>query len=222
MKKIIGIFAGAALALGVGYYVVASDHNDSPTIAGTTVDIADLYVFESPSTSSNVVFVATWQGLLAPGSATQNAIFDPATMFEFNIDTTGDNVEDLVMQCTFSNGKLQVRGPVKPASTGLNSTLVGGVTAEATITPYVAGSLTPNIGTSANGMMKIFAGDTDDPFFFDITQYKAILAGTATGFNNPGTDTFAGTNCKAVVIELPKSMISTGTINVWLEAKKSI
>ena len=71
--------------------------------------------------------------------------------------------------------------------------------------------------------MKLFAGPRDDPFFFDLDRYKGILAGTYTGFANPGTDTFAGTNVLSIVVEVPKSMLGgSGTVNVWLETKKKI
>jgi hypothetical protein len=33
--------------------------------------------------------------------------------------------------------------------------------------------------------MKFFAGPRDDPFFFDLGQFQAILGGTATA-KNPG------------------------------------
>ena len=69
--------------------------------------------------------------------------------------------------------------------------------------------------------MKFFAGPRDDPFFFDLGQFKAILGGTASGFNNPGTDTFAGTNVLSLVVEVPKAMLGTSsTLNVWAETKK--
>ena len=74
--------------------------------------------------------------------------------------------------------------------------------------------------TAQQNGMKFFAGPRDDPFFFDLAQFKAILAGHATGFNNPGTDTFAGTNVLSLVVELPKSLLgSSSTINVWAETK---
>ena len=67
----------------------------------------------------------------------------------------------------------------------------------------------------------VFAGPRDDPFFFDLNQYHAILAGMASGFNNPGKDAFAGTNVMSVVVEVPKNCSnSTGKINVWLTTKK--
>jgi hypothetical protein len=68
--------------------------------------------------------------------------------------------------------------------------------------------------------MKFFAGPRDDPFFFDLGQYQAVLGGAA-GFNNPGTDTFAGTNVLSTVIEVPKSMLgSSASISVWAETKQ--
>ena len=71
--------------------------------------------------------------------------------------------------------------------------------------------------------MKFFAGPRDDPFFFRFKSVsKRFLAGTAGGFNNPGTDTFAGTNVLATVIEVPKTMLgSSSTINVWAETKQN-
>jgi hypothetical protein len=54
----------------------------------------------------------------------------------------------------------------------------------------------------------------------DFAQYGAIIGGTASGFNNPGSDTFAGTNVLSVVVEVPKSLIGgSGTINTWVETK---
>jgi hypothetical protein len=73
--------------------------------------------------------------------------------------------------------------------------------------------------------MMVFAGPRDDPFFFDLNQYHKILAGTATGFNNPGTDAFAGTNVLAVVVEVPKSLLGNptgGKFNVWAQTKKKL
>ena len=133
----------------------------------------------------------------------------------------GDNVEDLVIQCKYdaASNKMQVYGPVAPSATGTKSKLEGTVTAEVAVTAYGSAALT---GTGTTGI-KVFAGPRDDPFFFDLNRYKAILGGTAPGFSNPGTDTFAGTNVLSVVVEVPKTMIgATGNINVWLETKKKI
>jgi hypothetical protein len=98
--------------------------------------------------------------------------------------------------------------------------LEGNPTAEVTITPY--GS-SPSIATGVGGI-KVFAGPRDDPFFFDLNQFKKIIAGTATSFNKPGDDSFKGTNVLSLVVEVPKSLLNatTGKVNVWVETKKKI
>jgi Domain of unknown function (DUF4331) len=202
-----------------GIYLIAADHADAPAVTGKTSDITDVYAFQSPTTPTNMVLVVNIQGLLAP-SATAAAKFDPETMVEINIDnsTTKDNIEDLVIQTTFENGKVQVYGPAKPIQTGLKSTLINASTkVEGAITAYGAA---PSI-TDQNGM-KVFAGPRDDPFFFDLTQYKKIIATTATGFNNPGADTFAGTNVMSIVVELPKSVLGTGSVNIWATSNRKM
>ncbi|GAC1307599.1 MAG: hypothetical protein NVSMB24_19760 [Mucilaginibacter sp.] len=212
MKKTKLIIAAAITALTLGGGILwASDHADAPNVKGKSTDITDLYVFQGAGTS-NLVFVGNVQGLLSP-TATQTASFDENTMIEFKIDNTGDNVEDLVIQCVYKAGKMYIYGPVKPTQTGLSSKVVGTAAVVVPVTPY--GSA-PIIATSSNGITA-FAGPRDDPFFFDLDQFHKIIGGTATGFTNPGHDTFAGTNVLSVVVEVPKSLLnSTGKIGVWL------
>jgi hypothetical protein len=208
-------------ALVTGGIIYAADHIDAPAVTGQTSDITDMYVFAG-SNPANLVFVANTQGLLSP-SATATTKFDANTLIQFNIDTNGDNVEDLVLQAIYDgNGKVNVYGPIAPSMTGLKSKLEGNITASVAVTPYGAG--TPNIGTGSTGI-KVFAGPRDDPFFFDLTAYHGVIDGTKTGFDNPGTDAFAGTNVMGLVIEVPKTLIEatpSGTINVWCTTKKKI
>ena len=137
-------------------------------------------------------------------------------MIEFNIDNTGDNVEDLVIQAVPRDGKMYFFGPFAPSSTGLNSM----INTSADVTVVDITSYGSNAIVETNGNIKAFGGPRDDPFFMDFAQYGEIIAGNASGFNDPGTDTFAGTNVMSVVIEVPKSSIGgTGTINTWVETK---
>lgn len=221
-KIALSIFAVASLITGGIMY--AADHIDAPAVTGVASDITDLYVFQGAN-ASNLVFVANTQGLLAPGS-TAAAKFDENTIIEFNIDNTGDNKEDLLIQCKYdaASNSMQVYGPVAPSETGTRSKLEGSVTASAAVTAYGSSAV---IGTG--GGLQVFAGPRDDPFFFDLNQYKKIIAGTATSFNNPGTDAFAGSNVLSVVVEVPKSMLGAQTsgtfankLNVWVETKKKI
>jgi len=208
-----------AIGLITGGILYASDHIDSPTVTGQSTDITDLYVFQGANTS-NLVFVANTQGLLSP-TATGAAKFDPNTLIQFSIDNNGDNVEDLVLQCIYDsvNNKMNIYGPIKPSATGTQSKIEGPLVASVAVTPYGAAS---PITATQNGIM-VFAGPRDDPFFFDLDQYHKIIAGTATSFNNPGTDAFAGTNVLSVVVEVPKAALGgTGKLNVWLTTRKKV
>jgi len=218
-KLITAAMVIAVLTAGV---IIAADHIDAPAVTGPGStspgnDITDIYAFQSPSDNSKMVFVLNTQGLLSP-AATSSASFPSNFMYEFNIDNTGDNIEDLVIQCLVQNGKMRVYGPVAVRTPGLTSMVKTNAPAtEVGVTPY--GSATPLSATNANGT-RIFAGPRDDPFFFDLARFREILAGSQTSFRNPGVDTFAGTNVMSIVVEVPKSLLgSATTINVWGETK---
>lgn len=209
------IYLGLSLIAISGLVLIAADHIDAPAVTGNASDITDFYAFQGQDTN-NMVFVVNTQGLLSP-SATAAAKFDENVMTEINIDNTGDNVEDLVIQAVRRGNSMYFFGPVAPGTTGKTSTIktanqIGSVE----ISQYGQNAIV----SSQNGY-KFFAGPRDDPFFFDLGQYQAILGGTATGFNNPGTDTFAGTNVLSIVVEVPKSSLGTAaTLNTWVETKR--
>lgn len=220
MKK--KIFIAVLIAFMIGGIIYAADHIDAPAVTGsgasTGSDITDIYAFQSPADNSKMVFVMNVQGVMSP-AVSATASFPNNVLYEINIDNTGDNVEDLVIQALVQNGKIRVYGPAAPPATGTSSTVAANASmTETSVTAYNSGS-SPNIGSNANGI-KVFAGPRDDPFFFDLTRFKEVIAGTQTGFRNPGVDTFAGTNVMSIVIEVPKSMLgSAGTINVWGKTK---
>lgn len=218
-KLVLGALLITVLAAGI---IVAADHIDAPAVTGPgntspANDITDIYAFQSPTDNSKMVFVVNTQGLLSP-MASASASFPSNVMYEINIDNTGDNVEDLVIQCLVQGGKMRVYGPVAAGTTGLASTVkTNGPVTEVNVTAY--GAASPVIGSNSNGT-RVFAGPRDDPFFFDLVRFREILAGTQPGFRNPGIDTFAGTNVMSMVVEVPKSLLGTAaTINVWGETK---
>ena len=218
MKKTkIFITVIVCLVVAAAGIIYAADHIDAPAVTNKPTDITDVYVFRGQN-PDNMVFVANTQGLLSP-AATADAKFDENTMIEFNIDNNGDNVEDLVIQCIAKNGKMRIYGPAVPKVTGTTSYLnINKLSAQVDITRYGQDA---QIGIGDNGV-KVFAGPRDDPFFFDLVRFRQVIAGTASSFNNPGNDTFAGTNVMAIVVEVPKSLLgSNGTINVWAESKSA-
>jgi hypothetical protein len=214
------LFAGSALlcaivaAIATAHWATASDHRDSALLtANPSEDIADIYSFQSPATPGNFVLAMTVNGFIPPPEA-GTTYFDPDVLYQFKIDNNADAVEDLVLQAfvtgTGADQVMHFYGPVAPAKTGAVTRVTGPETASVKLST----GATPTIG-SGNGMT-VFAGVRDDPFFFDLAQFKLVVGGQATAFNNPGTDTFAGNNVLAIVVELPTSALgSSSTIGVW-------
>jgi hypothetical protein len=214
MKKT-KMFLGLSLVAIAGLTLIAADHIDAPAVTGTGNDITDFYAFQG-QTTTNMVFVVDTQGLLSPNT-TGAASFKENVLIEINIDNNGDNVEDLVIQAIPRNGKMYFFGPVAPGTTGVTSTIkTASAAGNVAISAYGSTAVT----AEKNGM-KFFAGPRDDPFFFDLGRFKAVIGGTQTAFSAQGTDTFAGTNVLSTVIEVPKAMLGgTETINAWAETKQ--
>ncbi|SRR5260221_9732732 len=117
LKKTVFLLVLLVIAGAGTYLLTASDHIDAPGVrysGDTKADITDLFVFEAQDTN-NLVFVCNVQGLNVPGSS---PLFDPNVLVQFKIDGDGDLVEDMVIQCTYENGTLTVRGPAAPVTKG--------------------------------------------------------------------------------------------------------
>ena len=151
--------------------LISSDHLDGTNIEGTTSDIADFYAFEGENPDSTV-FIATIQGNLNPGGVTDNANFDEDVLLEFNIDNTGDFVEDLVIQAIKRGDSIHFFGPVTPNQTGLESQIITSTTHNVV---QISTSSDTYI-TNENGM-SFFAGPRRDPFYFDMNRFIDIKLG---------------------------------------------
>ncbi len=206
----------------------ASDHQDTTFLATqlTAADLTDLYVFESPSNPNNVVLAMDFDPLIVSGELRP---YDPAVLYQFKIDNTGDSVEDLVLQFqingTGSPSSVTVRGPGRPSVVGTRSQLIA-----------VSGTGTLNETFSAgNGFLKVFVGLRKDPFFFDLQRFFRILPDrnyqlqpnppaplSVVSFRPPGQakDTLAPFNVHSIIVELPRKFLvgsnRTGKIGVWM------
>ena len=202
-----------AIAFNADGWVEAADHTDSPLVAGDqAADIADVYSFADGDALVLAMTVSNAQA--APQIQLGRSIFDPNVLYQFNIDTNGDAVEDRVIQAVVigdpENQMARIRGPIAPAATSPAHRLV-----EA---PFidVAVSTGDQAFTADRNGISVFAGVRDDPFFFDLGQFQAILGGAAGGFNDPGVDSFAGLNVYAIVVRIPLDMLGDpATLSVW-------
>jgi hypothetical protein len=211
----LGICLGLVVAAGlVALWATASDHRDSALLtADRAADIADVYTFRSPANSNNTVLAMTVSGLIPPPEA-GTTYFDPNVLYQWKIDNNGDAVEDLVVQAyvtgSGSNQVIHFRGPAAPVVAGATNRILPGSDA---VTVQLSGTGAPTVATG--GGLTVFAGPRDDPFFFDLMQFKHIIAGDTTAFRNPGTDSFAGSDVLSLVVELPSGMLGATSVGVW-------
>jgi len=180
--------------------VRAADHGDAPGVRfDTRLDINDLYAFQSPANSANVVFIMTVCPLAGQISPVE---FAKGARYEFLVDTTGDAEADQAFRFTFGR-----RDPatglqkLKFKATGLSKNKASGET-------------NADVAIPGGGMLR--AGRFDDPFFFDLVGFRAGLMFS----NSTSVDFFRGFNTMAIVLEVPRSTFGTDDIGVWATTRK--
>ena len=194
-----------------------ADHRDAPGISeDPRADLLDMFAFVNPNTG-NVVLGATVNPFMV-GGAIQVA-FSPSVLYEFKIDNDGDNVEDLVIQATFSSTvpgpqTFSVRGPAKPRTAGVASSLL------LASAPVISGTANGTVGSGTGAVVKAFAGLRDDPFFVDLIWVLRLIGAQPGGplTRAPGIDFVAGLNCSAIMLEVPASALrgrAGDVIRVW-------
>lgn len=208
---------GGAVSLGtfgVHQWVQAADHVDSPMTTGDqAADIADVYSFQD---GDDLVLAMTISNVQAvPEIELGRSIFDPNVLYQFEIDQDGDAVEDQVIQAVAVGSPddqfMEFRGPAEPEVTGTEGRLLDAPSLDVRVSTG-----TNPVVAQGNGLTA-FAGVRDDPFFFDFGQFTKILAGDASGFEDPGTDSFAGLNVYAIVVEVPLARLGgdASQLAVW-------
>jgi Domain of unknown function (DUF4331) len=191
----------------------AADHGDAPlSKANHAEDLADVYAFAGDG--GNLVLAMTVNPLSMPGDA---PTFDQSGLYQFKIDNNGDAVPDVTYDVTFgapaADGTQTVKvqkatGAAADTLAASGSELISGSTTAATASPKI----------NTNGNVKLFAGLRDDPFFFDLTAFKAGLK-----FRNPGNDFFLGLNVSAIVLSVPPSDLEASgstAAGVWAVTSK--
>jgi uncharacterized protein DUF4331 len=168
------ILAAACVGIAVAARQSAgSDHQDTPEVEiSPRLDINDVYAFPG-SSEDRIVLVMTTQSPITP-AGTALARFDPNALYQFKVDNTGDNQEDLVLQFQFDNTdgggqRVAMFGPVAPVDFGGENRL-------AKATPDVVGNFNTVLtaGTGA-AQVQLFAGPRDDPFYLDLDQFFRII-----------------------------------------------
>jgi hypothetical protein len=225
-----------ALTLALNSQVIASDHGDTrENVARIGSDMTDVFIFPSKEDPESVVLATTVHPLITPDQV-DGVFFDPGLLIQFKIDTTGDFVEDRVIQFRFvgygAGQRVLVSGPARPL-------LVG--------TENIFGRLQPVIGRfnqtfrpNPKSSMRVFCGAREDPFFFDVGRLIQIFPDRGIAllgqpdlpnaqfpfgpddpqflsWRPPGEaqDFLAGLNLLAIVVELPRAALGGGVIRMW-------
>ncbi len=175
----------------------AADHRDGPGVqADPAADINDVYAFVSPENPNKVIVIMT----VFP-QADANAAFSDAVEYRFNVQQIADGNARRDVVCTFgADDAYTCSGPPGVVASGT----VGGE---------------PATGDS----IKAWAGLRDDPFFFDLNGFLAVVGANPNAdplcrvqMDQTGTDFFAGLNTLAIVLELDRTILWADQANPQL------
>lgn len=241
MKNVVPSILGAAaltLAFAAPIHLRAADHGDAPTLGPDQgCDLADVYAFLDPNDNDNVILIGTVRGFIAPQEAGNFALFDPTARFTFGIENTGDSKPDMFIDLQFSprikvgddfiqSATVTLRGVVPKKFAGKAGKFIGGKingadSALNVYQPTLAATPNPqdpfifelsNDKNPATGI-KFFAGEADDPFFFDIPGFNRFVAKVLDGDATAGTelnrarDSFAGYNVLGIALSVPSELL---------------
>jgi hypothetical protein len=225
---VISLLLAAMLVGSIPGQVVASSHREAPAITfDPAADSTDFYMFRSPDAQDTVTFVANYVPLEEPAGGPTFYRFDDNVNYRIYVDNNADGVEDITYQFKF---KTNIKNREFPLfnSGAINSIddATYNLSQSYTVTklekgkaPTVIGHnlvMPPsNIGDKSipnyetlfqqgiNNLgdgVKVFAGQTDDPFFIDLAGSFDLL--NTERLSNP-SDTIKGFNVHAIVLQVP-------------------
>lgn len=235
-----GVLLLASSLIGSSQDAYGSSHREAPLIArDPSADNTDTYAFVSPDRPDTVTIIGSWiPGELPQGGPYYYGFADDV-VYELHIDNVGDAKSHITYRFTFTttigseatflyntgpieslqdenlnmrqtyrveeivNGKPTVLGegfPVPPAHIGPKST------------PDYQTLFQEAVQTIAtdHGDIKVFAGQTDDPFWVDLGSIFDLLSlrpqATPVGYDSgpsEGVDGLAGFNVHSIAIQIP-------------------
>jgi hypothetical protein len=190
----------------------AADHREAPIIQqDVSADINDIYAFISPNDSQKLVLIMTVNPFsAAPSNDTYH--FSSDVRYSFLVSNNNDAIADRRVHVHFTERTAAGQNYNVRVSddTRFSVTSWSGAVTQPTIKQQ------PNPPIIAQGALGIrsFAGQSDDPFFFDVVGFKRFLMGTG-GFS--GSDGFSGQNVSSIAIEMPVDLVAQGSssLQIW-------
>jgi hypothetical protein len=227
----------------------ASSHREAPLISNDPqADNTDLYAFVSPDAPDTVTLIASFNPFEDPAGGPNFFRFGDNVLYEIKIDNNADGVEDITYQFRFTsqvanpNTFLYATGPITSLDAATrnmyqtytvtrveNGRTVFTAGPMRTMYDNVGPASTPNYGGNGSGIYefrqadggvgRVFAGQTDDPFFLDLRVFDLLYGGN---LSEAGTDTLAGFNVHSIAIQVPKNSLKAASpiIGVWSTASR--
>jgi hypothetical protein len=195
------------LTFGIGSFVDAADHLDTPTVQKIgAADLTDVYAFSTGDYTRTVLIANVNPGAgVLPNSGTT---FGTGILYQIKVDTNGDARADVRYGLRF--GAANASGVQSWTLTRNGATWTTGTT-----------GTTRKLGLTG----AVWAGLRDDPFFFDLAAFQGNVLGTGNGrlFCDAGkTDFFAGLNVSAIVLVVPNSEFGGRGKNIGVWATTSV
>ena len=237
----------------------ASSHREAPLISKDAyADNTDTYVFVSPENPDNVVLMGSWIPFEGPEGGPNYFEWDEHVLYDIHVDNNGDAVPDFTYTLQASVDVqnpatfLYNTGPIGADGSNWNrqqrytvtETSAGG--AVELVTDVLAAPV--NIGSKSTAnyaeleaagmhmvdrdsdMIKVFAGQTDDPFWVDLQVFDLLTLrgqdapiGYAMGNNIP-VDSLSGFNVHTLALEIPISRLTQGeepVLGVWATSRRA-
>lgn len=223
-------------------------------------DNTDTYVFISPENQNNIVFVGNWIPFEGPEGGPYYFEWDDTALYDIYVDNDGDAKADITYTLssraavqnplTFlyntapinniadaSWNKRQYITITEQLENGTSTVLVGN---KLTSPANIGSKSTPNYTalegqaiypiSTAQGAGKVFAGQTDDPFWVDLQVFdlltlrgQAAPIGYSAGTNIP-VDSLSGFNVHSLVIEVPIAHVTQGAepvVGMWAGTRRA-
>src|SRR4051794_6909877 len=201
-----------------------ADHGDSPTASNNaSADLNDVFFFLDPNDNSRVIIEMTVRGFIVPSEAVNMGIFDPQLVYRFAIEGTGDTIPDALIDITFAPRTTTNLGQTATVRMTKGNTKVFEFSAPATNPTLNPAPPAQTVTADSASGVSFFAGEVDDPFFFDIPAFSRFVAAVRAGMPNPaaafirGRDSFAGYNTMSIALSVPKALLpnASGVIGVY-------
>ena len=237
----VSALAALALLAALSSSASASSHREAPAIGEDPVaDNLDVYAFVSPDAPGSVTIIATYNGVQEPGGGPNFYRFGDEVLYQLKVSNDGDPAAEIVYNFRFNTTTrnpatfLYNTGAINAITdptwnrpqtyevyttseekSGRKTLGSGLYTTPSNIGP----ASTPNWPAlmqqavqTVDGDIKVYAGQSDDPFFVDLGAVFDLLTirPGAPGNAGGGIDGLGGFNCQTIAIQVPITKLTAG------------